>query len=130
MPVTLELRESGRVLYYTFTDPWEVGELIALYPQSLAYLRGASNTICTLADVRRARRIPSGLLNLRFGPDWSHPNGGPIVVVGASSLLRTFANIVFRLSGFERTKFFDSEAEAWAYVWSVLTGQAEIPVEK
>jgi len=127
MPVTLKLRDNGRVLYYTFADPWEIGDLTALYPQSLDYLRSANERIYTLADVRNARRIPSGLLNARYGPDWSHPNGGEIVVVGASALLRTFASIVFRLSNFEHIKFFDDEAEAWVYLRQVIADETQMP---
>jgi hypothetical protein len=127
MPVTLELRENGRVLHYTFTDPWEIGDLTALYPKSLELLRSANGRLYTLADVRTARRIPSGLLNLRHGPEWSHPNGGAVAVVGASALLRTFASIVFRLSRFEQARFFDDEDEAWLYLHRAMAAEAQTP---
>ena len=130
MPVTLELRENDRVLYYTFIDTWEVSELTALYPQSMAYLHNASRKLYTLAVFPcRARPIPSGLLTLRYGPDWSHPNGGQIAVVGASALLRTFANFTFRLRGFEKTRFFDTEEEAWNHLRKLIADEAEIPTE-
>ncbi len=130
MPVTLELQENGRVLIYTFVDPWEIGDLIALYPQSQEYLRTAQRKIYTLADVRRAKKIPSGILNLRHGPDWSHPNGGTVAIVGANGLLRTFASIVFRLSGFEHATYYDSVEEAWAYLRSVLSDEPEASIER
>jgi hypothetical protein len=129
MPVTLELRENGRVLYFTFIDPWEVSQVAALNLQSIAYLNSAKCKLYTFTDLRQARRIPSGLLSLRHGPDWSHPNSGQIAILGASPLLTTFAKIVFRLSGFERIRFFDAEEEAWAYLRQLIADEAEIPSE-
>src|SRR5262245_3205018 len=129
MPVTLDLLENGRVMYFTFSDPWVVSQVTDLYPRSNAYLNSATRKLHTFADVRPARRIPSGLLNLRYGPDWTHPNSGQITILGASPLLRTFAKIVFRLSGFERIGFFDSEEEAWAYLRQLIADEAEIPSE-
>jgi hypothetical protein len=125
MPVTLEFRENGHVLHYIFSDPWEVGDLTALYPQSTAYLQNAPGKVHTLADVRDAHRLPSGLLTVRHGPDWSHENGGWIAVVGAMSLLKIFANIVFQLSQFDRVVFFDSEGEAWAYLRNAITAEVQ-----
>jgi hypothetical protein len=116
MPVTLELVENSHVMLFTFTDPWDVKELIAIYPTSQAYLDNATHKVHTLTDVRNARHVPSGILTARRGPDWSHPSSGHVVIVGAVLLISTFARTVLRLVHFERVHFFETMDEAWIFL--------------
>jgi hypothetical protein len=127
MPVTLELVENGRVMFFTFTDPWDTQELMALYPRSAAYLDQAKHKLHTLTDVRNARRLPSRVLDLRRGPDWAHPNSGHVAIVGAITLVTVFAQTIFKLTRFERVQFFNTMDDAWAFLRKAMADEDSQP---
>jgi hypothetical protein len=120
MPVTIEYVENGRVLLYTFSDPWDANELAASYAGTREYLGKAHHKVHTLVDVRSARRVPSRVMDLRRGPDWSHPNSGHVAVVGSATAISIFVQAIFRLSRFDRIRFFNTLDEGWTYLRKLM----------
>jgi hypothetical protein len=123
MPVTMEYVENGRVLLYTFTDPWDAQDLMGFYAETRAYLDKAEHKVHTLVDVRNARRVPTRVMDLRRGPDWSHPNSGHVAVVGAATAISIFVQAVFRISRFDRVQFFNTMDEAWTYLRKLIAAE-------
>jgi hypothetical protein len=120
MPVTLEVREEGRVLYMTISDPWSVQDILAIQPRTHDLFAKAQHKIHTLVHVT-ARSVPSGMLTARpSSGGLSRPSEGQIVIVGAPALLKAIAEVMFKIAKFTRSSFFDTEEEAWRYLQDIL----------
>src|SRR5882672_8902613 len=120
MPVTLELREGGRIMYWRFEDPWTIAELVHKYPVAKTYLDAAQHTLHTLIDASAVRSVPSNAMRARTTSTWHHPRSGYTAVVSSSTLLRSLVNAAFRMARFERVKFFAKEDEALAYLHALI----------
>lgn len=116
MPVTLETCEHGRVQTYTFTEPWTIEEILALYPSDSAYKDSVNFTVHTLADLTQARQVPNGVLKARHGSPLNHPRRGQLVLVGGNRLMTSMAEVFMRLARVEGTKFFNTREAAWTYL--------------
>src|SRR5439155_7135382 len=125
MPVKQELIENGRILQVTFTDPWTVNEMTALFPQAQQYYDNAHQKIHMLIDMQ-SRYGTQGALRARQAPGLFHRNSGQIAVAGANALARSLGEAVFRLARFSRARFFDSEADALAYLRQVIAGEEPV----
>jgi hypothetical protein len=120
MPVKMELCENDRVMYWVFTDPWEVADLTAHYDQAKINLDSALHKLHSLANVERSRRMPTGILQARKGPDWNHPNSGQVVLVGASPIIKGLFETIMILVHFKRVRMFDHEEEGWQYLRQLI----------
>ncbi|MCE7948411.1 MAG: hypothetical protein DYG88_13390 [Chloroflexi bacterium CFX4] len=120
MPIVQVLEENGRILRVTFTDPWSAEEMLKEFESTKHYLEEATRPIHLLADMRAAKRTTPGALRAREAPMLHHPMGGQVAVFGMNAVGRTLAETVFRLIRFRRARFFDSEAEALAYLRGLI----------
>jgi hypothetical protein len=121
MPSTMEMREDGHVLFIRITDPWSVEEFAnQSYGPTQAYYDKAEHLVHTIICLD-AKKTPDHLLKGRRGaPALSHPNAGQLVIVGASPLLRSLIEVMYKLSGFTRGEFFANEDEAWRYLRQII----------
>src|SRR5262245_19319175 len=121
MPATVQLTENGRVLHYTFTDPWTTAEMENVANAAKRHYDAAKQKLHVLLDARKMRSVPSGVLrSARTNPDLRHPNSGRIAIVGATTLVQMFGETLMRLSHTEKAKFFKDEASAWQYLRTVI----------
>jgi len=121
MPITIELRENGYVLYSRLTDPVPVNEFKAAFIPQQEYLDQAGHKLHILVDISQHKSPPPGALaSARQTPVLRHPNSGEVVFVGASIFMQALSSAVSRLTRFDRLTFFDTEAEAWDYLRRVI----------
>jgi len=116
MPVTMQLEENGRIMFWQFSDPWTLPELFVHYKESEAIFKNATHLVHSLIDLQQARSMPSGILKARFNADWSHPRSGYTVLIGSSLLVKRTAELLFKITRFDRVKFFPDEPSARAFL--------------
>ncbi|SRR5258708_168360 len=124
MPVNLEVKDNGRVMFWRFVDPWSLAELKPLTIQARDILQQATFTVHSIADLRQAHRVPSGVLSARQVTTWHHPRSGQLAVLGASPFIKVMMETIFRIARFDRFRLFDDEAEALAYLQSLIAEEA------
>lgn len=123
MPITMELRERGRIFYLVFTDPWLVRDLISIAQQVKVYLDQADHKIHTYADMYSARQVPAGALRIWDIPNWRHPNSGAVAVVGATVVIKAVGQALIRITRYEHMKFMDTPEEAWTFLRQIITAE-------
>ncbi len=124
LPITLEARANGRILYIVVADPWTITELRHIIAQVRARLDCANQEIHTLLDVRLLRLIPPNTLQqIRYDLVLDHPHNGALVIVGSTQPLRLLAEFVFRLTRYDRARFFDTLDDAWVYLGQVILAE-------
>ena len=106
MPATLEVREDGRVLVFTLTDPWELSDLISLAMRSRIHMDRASEPVYRVYDLREAQQLPPGVSQAQGMIGFRHVKAGETVIVGTSPVA----------SRFEGDKRFDNEDQAWSHI--------------
>ena len=116
MPVTFRLEDNQRVMLWRLSDPWTLPELMAYYKEAQTILDGADQAVHSLIDLQQARRMPSGVLKARYTSTWDHPRSGYTVVAGGTPLMSRMLELVFKMTRFERVKFFEDEAEARVFL--------------
>ncbi|PJF41265.1 MAG: hypothetical protein CUN50_06195 [Candidatus Thermofonsia Clade 1 bacterium] len=126
MSVTQVLEADGRILRVTFADPWVVDEMLAAFEETERYLNAATKPIHLLVDMTRAVRTTHGALRAREAPVLRHPMGGEIAVFGINLAGRIIAETVLRLARFQRAHFFETEAEACAYLNKLIAEEAQV----
>src|SRR5258706_10968506 len=121
MPVKMDVRENGHVLYYLFSDPWKTSDLTLLYPRDLAHRNRVDYPVHTLMDLTNAQQVPPGIFTARLGaPAFSHPYGGQILMIGTKPFVRAVAETIFKLAHFEMVKFMNTPDDAWDYIRRVI----------
>jgi hypothetical protein len=120
MPVTLRLEENQRIMFWQFIDPWTLPELLAHYKESETIFKNATHLVHSLVDLQQARGLPSGILKARYNADWSHPRSGYTVVIGSSLLVKRTAELLFKITRFDRVKFFPDEPSARVYLDTLI----------
>jgi hypothetical protein len=120
MPAALDIREEGRVLVFTLTDPWELSDLISLGMRSRMHMDRASDKIYRVYDVRGTKHIPAGMSQAQSLISFRHNRSGELVTIGVSTIAGHFAG----------DKHFDSDDEAWTYLRDLLAPPVEQPKQK
>jgi len=126
MPVTMDIREDGHVIYYKVEDPWTVFDFTRHFPEDEAHRGSAGFPVHVLVDMSKARQIPPGVFHLRKKALASHPGTGVTMIIGAGAYAQRIAEIVFRLAHNEKTRFVESEAQAWAYVKRAIASETTL----
>ncbi len=119
MPVSTEFRENGYVLHAAFSDPWDLTDLQLVFVQA----HKAHRRIHVLLNMSETSWIPPGLVEI-IRNELAQPAIGALVLVGASLMMRALLQFAFRLTPFDRSKFMDTEAEAWLYLREVVAREA------
>ncbi|MCE7948410.1 MAG: hypothetical protein DYG88_13385 [Chloroflexi bacterium CFX4] len=127
MPVFQSLEENGRILRVQFVDPWRSEEMVAQFPEAKRIYDSATETVHLLIDMTRNRNGSPNALRAREAPAVNHPMAGEIAVYGASPFIKTLGAVVFRLARIENAKFFNTEAEALAYLRQKIGQAATVP---
>jgi hypothetical protein len=123
MPVTLDIRENGRVSYYVISDPWTTSELMALYPQDSDHRNSVSYVVHSIMNVSGIKRLPTDVIRARQNAPGLKPNSGQLVMVGANAFARRTAETIFRLAHYNRARFFDTEEQAWSYLRRMIQSE-------
>ncbi len=124
MPVHLQLSDSQRYLIYEISEPFVLDELMQAYEQERQYRDSLPHTVHSIVDMSQLKRIPANWLTAKAGPGLKHPRSGEILFVGVSVGIQMIVDVVFRITGNKRMKFFNTRAEADAYM-AQLVGQSE-----
>ena len=123
MPVTMELRENGRVFYYCVRDPLRLSDLIPLYEQNRKIRDQSLYPIHAIANLSEVRSLPQEILSLsRISPDITHPRAGYIFAITASPFVRSIVDLLIRLVNSNRFRVFATEGEAWDAMRKVIEG--------
>src|SRR5258708_11639261 len=98
MPITMELRENDRVLYYEISDPWSLSDLMALYDQNKVIRDQHQAPIHAIANLTAARHLPQGIMGVRsYSPDVMHPRARHVVMAAPHALGKSIGETVCRL---------------------------------
>lgn len=120
MPAILDVREEGRVLVFTLTDPWELSDLISLGMRSRMHMDRASDKIYRVYDVRGTKKIPAGMTQATSLIGFRHNRSAELITIGSSAIVSHFVG----------DKHFDSEDEAWVYLRALIAPPVEAPAPK
>ncbi len=131
MPVSMEIRENGWVIYFAFIDPWTIQELAPFIDEDQKFRDQSSHTVHMMLNLSQAKKLPQGAISLRHkSPDINHPTAGHVVLIGTNSLVRTIAETVFRLSHVTRFKIVATEAEGSDYLRKFIGDSAAQPTKE
>ena len=130
MPITMELRENNRVIYYRFVDPWSLDELVSLYKQTVIIRNEHLHTIHAIANLTVTRHLPTDILHIRFtSPDITHPRAGRVVLVGATPLIHSVAKIAIRVLRPGKVQLVATENEAWRSIREIIESEMSKPLD-
>lgn len=121
MPVNVNLNETKQYLIYTMSDPLEMPDLYAAYAKEKELRDSQPHTIHSLVDMTGLTRIPPNWLTAKAGPGLTHPRSGQMVFCGVSMGLKIVLNTIFKITRYERMKFFDTHEEAEAYIQQLVS---------
>ena len=117
MPITIEPREDGRILYYTFANPWNLADVVDAFDKDQAYRDRATGTVHALADVSTIFLIPPGSISVgRRAPSFLHRTKGQIAIVGASATVQAIFRLFVRILGIDEVKFFGTPEEGMTFL--------------
>jgi hypothetical protein len=129
MPVSMEIREKGRVLLVTYIDPVNLDDVDEMARQGLLHRDSVPHTVHVIFNFSRFTSPPLGMLRARFSPVFTHPRSGEIIFVGINLTLRSLMLLSASFTGnARRLKFFQHEAEAWTFVRQVITDAHEAEI--
>jgi len=120
MPVTRIDLENGHVLKYIIDDPWEVDDLLKLFPADILYRDKAPFKVHTLINAEKVNRVPSGWLRARIAPGLVHPNSGQFVVVGLHGTAYHLMGVLLKTINYRRLVLFNTESEAITYLQQTI----------
>lgn len=120
MGAKFELKESNRVIYFYYDEPWSVDDIKAVNDEALPYLDSATEDMHLLINVENIRQIPSGILRARNVPTMSHPRCAHIIICGASTFVKALSETIFKATRYEKAKFFRTEAEGMDFLREII----------
>ena len=123
MPITMEICQEGRVVYYTGRDPWTLAELSQLFPRDRAHRDSAPYKVHVVVDMRELHTMPSEIFAVRKEKMANHPNTGHTVIIGANRFARKVVEIILRVANNDRITFFEDPEQAWTYVAQVIANE-------
>lgn len=120
MPVNIQFSEDRRYIIYTIDDPVKIEDLLESYETEREYRDSVDYVVHSIVDMSDIKRIPPNWLTAKAGPGLTHPRSGEMVLVGISRGLRIIINTIFRITRYNKMKFFDTRAEADAYMQQLI----------
>ncbi|HLY25119.1 MAG TPA: hypothetical protein VKQ72_02190 [Aggregatilineales bacterium] len=120
MPITLESREDGWVVFYSLCTPISFQELSDLQEKDLQIRNAVNHTVHELIDVTGLTAIPDHPLRAWSFPSLSHPRAGTIVVVGGSNLVRSASQDIHQLAHLKPPAFVETLDEGWAFLRNLI----------
>lgn len=128
MPVHLQLSDDQRYLIYTITEPLSLDELMIAYQQERGYRDSLPYTVHSIVDMSGVKRIPPNWLTAKAGPGLTHPRSGEILFVGVSFGIKIILDTLMKITRYQRMKFFQTRAEADAYMAELVKRTASASV--
>ena len=125
MPVHMDIRNDGRLIFWEFGDPWDLEEAVVLLKVVEQHMSTVTFPVYSFVDLRNARRIPAGILQLPRLMNWNLPNGRDVVFVTNSVAIRSMVQLLFRLARSERFVMYNDYDQAWGYIQQVLASTAK-----
>ncbi len=115
MPIQVEVREAGQILYVAFGDSWDTGELKQAVAAIQSCLSSASHPMYLVVDARSIFQVPLGTLSQipAQRPSLATTNVTECIFIGGTSLTRSIAQAAFKISNLHRFTFVESEEQAW-----------------
>jgi hypothetical protein len=124
----MESAEHGRVLCFQLADPLTTDELFQHNDDMRLLLDASRQRIHSYVNVIRLRQLPHGVIRRARIPLITHPKAGFMVVVGANLLIQTMLMIATQTAYFDRLRFFDTDAEAWAFLHTQIENEQMVVV--
>lgn len=116
MPVDIQLSEDRRYIVYTISDPLNMNDLFEAYKQEKIFRDSVPHTVHSIVDMAGIKRIPPNWLTSKSGPGLTHPRSGSMLFVGLSPGFKIILQTISKIMRYNRMKFFDTRAEADAYM--------------
>jgi hypothetical protein len=124
MPITLEIRENGHILYYVYTDPWQIIDMNTTIKIAEAHYNRVNFKVHSIINLSGSRQVPQGLIHARRSVSTlKHPNNGNAIIFGASNLIKTLGDVLIKLVRYDRVNFFDTEEQAWTHARKLIGGE-------
>lgn len=90
--------EEKTTIRFTYLGHWTLPEFYTTVDQSNAMMAEVDRKVNVIIDVRKSSFLPSNFISvMRTMPSKASSNTGNIVMVGANSFIRAFANTISRL---------------------------------
>jgi len=124
VPVTFDLRENDRVVYFKISDPWTLEEVLAKFAETTAirdqlYLTNPNRQVHSLIDLTEAKTAPPGALRSRNSPGMTHASRGKSVAAVTAPLVRDIMITIFKVMHTDGA-LVETVDEAWAYLRPIL----------
>lgn len=124
MPVEVNLTDDQTHLVYEMIDPVNMEQLLKAYDQEKIYRDSVPDTVHSIVDMSKMKRIPPNWLIAKAGPGLTHPRSGEMLFVGVSVGLKMILGTILKIVRYDRIRFFDTRADAEAYM-SVLVNRTQ-----
>ncbi len=118
MPVTLELQDNEKIMRWAFIDPWIIDDIVSLLSDANRFTAQAIQPLQILIDVSQTHQVPNNILSIRSKVIWKAQDGDQTAVVGTSTFIKVMVEMILKLAHVKRVHFFDTDAEARAYLKS------------
>src|SRR5258708_10955668 len=117
MPITIDLRENGRVIYAVFVYPYDLADATIGSAMEKELRDKTGGTIHSLLNVAAAGLPPNQVLRAaRQGPSLVHPTRGKIAVFGDNLFSQTIGQLASKLARHADTiYFFKTEDKTWDF---------------
>jgi hypothetical protein len=125
MPLIVEFRENGRVVYYKVISPWTMSDYFAAAAKEKAHRDATPEIVHHFVNASQVYDFPPGSVQVRNAPVFTHPRSGQVVVVGANTFARAFADMIFKFTRKHRVKFFNTEEEGWTYLRELIANESK-----
>ena len=124
MPVEVRLTDDQTHLVYEMIDPVNMEQLLKAYEQEKIYRDSVADTVHSIVDMSKMKRIPPNWLIAKAGPGLTHPRSGEMLFVGVSVGLKMILGTILKIVRYERIRFFDTRSDAEAYM-AVLVNRTQ-----
>ena len=128
MPIKMDIQRENRLLIFTYTDPFSVGELNEAMAKAMAVVEMANGLVYGIHDGSHVRNLPRNLLSFasRNGKtNLKHQHSGPVIVIAPSMFLHAVVSAVARIMPPERLFVVASMEEAIAKVDELMAKEAQ-----
>lgn len=125
MPVNLEFRFDGQLMYWEFHDPWALEDAVQCLRRVTEHIDSTPEAVYSFVDLRSIRHIPKGILQIPKLAKWHVPNGREVILVTKSQAIKSLVQLIFRLARSERAVFFQDYEQAWAYTEQLVSSKVK-----
>ena len=123
MPITVESIENGHILFIVPSERWDMLDVRQAQAKILAHIESVDFIVHSLLDLQHVHRPPSHVIGTH-GLNMLHdPRRGYLAIYGASRLLRSICNVLFRMEQFHMFRIFVTREQALDFLHSVIAAE-------